>query len=112
MFELESELPLVVDGTSSLAFLQAVYRSPDQPLSVRMKAAGLAIPYEFPKLAVTAVVQQNGDFAERLDRARARSAAVMASRPMIEHAPQTVERPTVGPEPTPMSAPFQRLRRI
>jgi hypothetical protein len=58
---------------SSLDLLQAVYRNPDVPLSVRMRAAGMAIPYEFPKLSVVASVNDPEGFAERLERAIQRS---------------------------------------
>jgi hypothetical protein len=70
-------------GAMSLQFLQAIYRSPDQPMARRMKAASIAIQYESPKLAVT--VQVNDDsFAARLERAIARSNKVEAAR-LIEH---------------------------
>jgi hypothetical protein len=48
---IESPLP---DNTTSLDFLQAIYRDPGQPLSTRMRAAALAIGYEHPKLSITA----------------------------------------------------------
>ena len=70
---------------TSLDLLQAVYRNPDVPLSVRMRAASIAIAYETPKLSVVASVSDPAAFAERLERAIQRSGI----RPlMIEHAPQ------------------------
>jgi hypothetical protein len=65
-------------GRSSLDLLQAIYRCPDQPLSVRMKAAIAAL--EHPKLAVTAVVDGTEDLGARLSRAIQRSAKVIELR--------------------------------
>jgi hypothetical protein len=94
---------------TSLDLLQAVYRNPDVPLSVRMRAAGMAIPYEFPKLSVVASVSDPDRFAERLERAIQRSGV----RPLtIEHAPQ----PKPAPQPTspagPMLATERKGRRL
>jgi hypothetical protein len=61
-------------ATSSLELLELVYRNPTVPLSVRMRAAIEALPFEHPKLSATAIVG-SGDFAERLDQAVARSNA-------------------------------------
>jgi hypothetical protein len=67
-------------GALSLDFLQAVYRDPRQPMSRRMRAAVAALPFECPKLAVTAVIEGGADFAARLERACARSAKVIEAR--------------------------------
>ena len=58
---------------TSLEFLRAVYRNNDLPLSVRMRAAKEALPYEYPRLAVIGHVGDDGSFAERLERALTRS---------------------------------------
>jgi hypothetical protein len=50
----------------SLEFLQAIYRDTQAPLSVRMRAAIEALPFESPKLSATAIVQGQ-DFAALLD---------------------------------------------
>jgi hypothetical protein len=68
------ELP---SGASSLAFLQAIYRSKEQPMMRRMKAAIAALPYEHPKLAVTAVLDSRDSFAAQLEGAIARSRKVL-----------------------------------
>jgi hypothetical protein len=46
----------------SIDLLRAVYRNPAIPLPVRMRAAGLALPHEVPRLMVSAQVSEN-DFA-------------------------------------------------
>ena len=50
-----------------LDLLRAVYRNSSVELSTRMKAAALCLPYEAPKLAVTALISES-DFASVLDR--------------------------------------------
>lgn len=57
---------------NALGFLQAIYKSPAMPLSVRMRAAVEALPFESPKLSATAVLTSE-DFADRLEKAIARS---------------------------------------
>ena len=76
-------MSLEEEGVTSLKFLQTIYRNPEVPLPVRMKAAAIAIEYELPRLAVTATVD-GGVFAVQLDRAVARSRMVT---PMIEAKP-------------------------
>jgi hypothetical protein len=56
-------------GDSALTLLQAVYRDRQQPLSVRMRAAKEALPFESPKLSVIASIEDPGTFAQKLDRA-------------------------------------------
>ena len=90
----------------SLDLLQAIYRDPRQPLHVRMRAAMAALPFEHPKLAVTAITTP-ADFAARLDAAIRRSEA---ARVTIDHEPRSL--PPAGPEPTPVGAPMVRLRRL
>jgi hypothetical protein len=55
---------------TSLEFLQAVYLNEQLPLSVRMRAAIEAAPYEHPRMtAVSVGYLDNNTFAQRLDRA-------------------------------------------
>ena len=51
----------------ALEFLQAVYMNDELPLITRVRVAVACLPYEVPKLAVTAVVSEQ-DFATILDR--------------------------------------------
>jgi len=93
----------VAPDATSLDLLQAVYRCPALPLPTRMRAAGMALPFEHPKLAVAAMLHYDGDFADRLDRALERSAQPM----------KVIEAKPVEPQVTPaqMNAPFATLRR-
>jgi hypothetical protein len=60
------------DKSGALGYLQELYSDVRQPDWVRMKAAVEALPYEQPRLAVTAIVHGD-DFARLLDRAIERS---------------------------------------
>jgi hypothetical protein len=63
-----------VEDLDALGLLQAVYRDPAQSLSVRMRAASIAIQYEVPKLGVIAYSNIDpAEFAKALDRAIQRS---------------------------------------
>ena len=85
------ELP---PGALSLEFLQAIYRSATQPMARRLKAASIAIGYESPKLAVTAVVEGSDSLAARLNRAIERSARAEAYR-LIQAAPSAANSAAV-----------------
>jgi hypothetical protein len=70
----------------ALDILVAIYRSPRMPLHTRMRAAVAALPYESPKLAVTAVVEGK-DFASLLEARLKRGQSMLAKAgpgPMIE----------------------------
>jgi hypothetical protein len=69
------------EPASALAYVQDVYRGRRVADPWRMRAAIAALPFESPKLAVTAFTTDT-DFGERLERALARSFGRMR---MIEH---------------------------
>jgi hypothetical protein len=104
------------EGVTSLKFLQTIYRNPEVPLPVRMKAAAIAIEYEFPRLAVTATVD-GGDFAVQLDQAVKRS-RMIEGKPIIEgngsanvsgDVPSDTKQVSNGVKP--MTIPDRRYRR-
>jgi hypothetical protein len=65
----EIELP---EDATSLHFMQAIYRNPAQPMTRRMRAAVAALPFEHPKLAVTASLNNEG-FAAQMEEMVRRS---------------------------------------
>ena len=84
--EITEELIELAPGEISLDLLRRVYRSTQQPMSMRMRAAIEALPFEVPKLSATANVTLDSSFAARLERAIERSKSVpMLNGPTIEH---------------------------
>ena len=79
----EHEAIAIEPNGTSLDLLQAIYRNPSLPLSTRKSAAAIAIQFEHPKLGVSLNLPWNGDFADRLTRAVARSSQVMIDPPKI-----------------------------
>ena len=89
--EAQQAIELAPNGTS-LDLLQQVYRNPSLPLPTRMRAAGMALPHEHPKLAVTAMVTSD-DFAIQLDNAIKRSRQV-ETKPINVTASSSASNPT------------------
>src|SRR5262245_20406939 len=58
---------MVMRANRALAFLQAVYMDEELPLLTRVRVAIACLPFETPKLAVTAQITEQ-DFATLLDR--------------------------------------------
>src|SRR5215469_9493626 len=77
---------------NSLDFLRAVYNNVELPLTVRMRAAGMAIPCEFPKLMAIAQVEANS-FAATLERRRLhhKQMKLIEARPIEEGTPLAKE---------------------
>jgi len=65
-------------NATSLDLLRAVYRNASLPLPTRMRAAAIAVQFEHPKLAVSAMVPPDGRWPEKLE------AAVKASEKVLE----------------------------
>ena len=109
--EMELEMETVLED-SALSFLQACYRNPSLNLTTRMRAAVAALPFESPKLAVTAVVSEQ-DFATVLDRRlkRIEQMKLLESR-VVNGSPGVSDR-AIEPEPPqpapPTPAPLNRL---
>jgi hypothetical protein len=100
------EIEIPADGIS-LDLLKAVYRNNQLPLTTRMRAAIAALPFEVPKLAVTAVVSEQ-DFATVLDRRLKRieqmKANAIEATPVIDGEKVDVRLPPMVPD--------RRFRRI
>jgi hypothetical protein len=74
------------DEATSLEFLKAVYCNNDLPLATRMRAAIAALPFENPKLAVSALVNEQ-DFATMLDRRIAKLKEAEANHQQVDVKP-------------------------
>ena len=64
---LEDRIDISPDGIS-LDLLRAVYRNKSLPLPTRMRAAGMAIPYECCRLGISVVMNDGNDIATLLDQ--------------------------------------------
>jgi hypothetical protein len=93
------------NGTS-LDLLRAVYRSPDQPLGVRIRCAIAVLPHEHPKLAVNYEASTE-DFAALLDRRLQHLQAINEGK-IIEATPQ----PAVEAKPVLPRVADRRWRRL
>jgi hypothetical protein len=95
--------------------LMAIYRNPKMPFHTRMRAAGLALPFESPKLIATAVIDGR-DFASRLERAVKRSRSVAIEAKVIDATaipkPEDPPKPKTSVKPRLLPVPDRRFRRI
>jgi len=101
------EIEIPADGIS-LDLLRAVYRNNQLPLTTRMRAAIAALPFEVPKLAVTAVVSEQ-DFATVLDRRLKRIEEMKLLENKVVNGGTAITDRTNGPEPQPTPAPLNRI---
>ena len=88
--EKPKEIEIPPNG-NSLDFLRMVYRNPALGLPVRMRAAMACLPFELPKLAVTAVVSEQ-NFAEVLER-RLKRIAELEATPINANKPEIEVKP-------------------
>jgi hypothetical protein len=105
---LNGEGLVVAADATPVDFLTAVYRDPQQPMQRRLRAAAEAAQYMHPQLKATAIVN-GGDFAQRLDKAVARSAGVKVK--VIEARPEP-PTPVVEIKPYVPTVPDRRYRRF
>ena len=83
-----------LDKLKALEILQLVYRGKLEVTPMQMRALGIAIGFESPKLSATAVSSMDGDhFAAMLERAIARSKEPLT----IEHQPNDRSLPPAPP---------------
>ena len=104
------EIEIPADGIS-LDLLRAVYRNNQLPLTTRMRAAIAALPFEVPKLAVTAVVSEQ-DFATVLDRRLKRIEEMKLLENKAVNGGTTITDRTIELEPQPAPPAPAPLNRI
>ena len=90
-FDLETQSwiePEIFEG-NALDYLQGIYQGRIEFDPHRFRAANAALAFESPKLAVAAVIHPDGDLAERLERAIARSngGRLLTQAKTVEHEP-------------------------
>src|SRR6516164_4555542 len=106
--EAEQEMEVeTLEPVTALQLLQSVYRNPTVGMTTRMRAAMACLPFEVPKLAVTAVLSEQ-DFATVLDRRLKRIEEMkpnaIEATPVINGEKVDVHLPPVVPD--------RRFRRI
>jgi hypothetical protein len=95
------------DVENAHSLLRAVYHNTALDLSVRMRAASMAIAYEMPKLMAVAQVTEN-DLATLLDRRIKRLQEMEAGR-LIEARPQPTAVEVKPPMPRLADRRYRRL---
>jgi hypothetical protein len=94
-----TEVEVVGEAEDAYELLRSVYSNSALPIGMRMRAAIEALPFEKPKLAVTAHIDGGETFAAALERAIKRSGKV-------------IEAQAIEAEPTPDQANRTVLRRL
>jgi hypothetical protein len=83
---------IVVGEGDSLDLLQAIYRNSAEPIGRRLRAAVAALPFERPKLAVTAHIDGSA-LGDRLERAIARSGKLIEAQAIKAIETEPVPKP-------------------
>ena len=78
----EVHAPAISEAEDAYELLRSVYSNSALPIGMRMRAAIEALPFEKPKLAVTARIDGGDAFAAALERAIARSGKVIEHQPL------------------------------
>src|SRR5262249_5525661 len=102
---------VVYDQESALNFLQACYRNPSLNLTTRARIAIACLPYEVPRLAVTAQVTDMG-VAELLERRLKRIEEMKLLENKVVNGSTTITDRTIDPEPQPAPPTPAPLNRI
>jgi hypothetical protein len=94
----------------ALRYLQMVYRGQIQAEGPRMRAAMACLSFETPKLSVVASIKDPSAFAERLERAIARSGVrlLMLEAKVIDAKPEPEKTNVAGP----MVGTDRKMRRL
>ena len=110
---IDADALVVAPDANPVDFLMALYRDVRQPMSRRLRAAIECAPYVHSTFKATAILT-NASFAERLDRAVARSKGEGLN--LIETSATNVSEGAEQPIKTdcrlPSSVNYKRLRRL
>jgi hypothetical protein len=84
------------EKNGSLGILQLIAHDKNLPVEIRMRAAGLAVPYERPKYGTVDGLVIQGDFKERVRNARLKADAKLRAQWAAEDAAKVIEGTVLG----------------